>query len=810
MTFRLKQLTVEDFRSIRGRATVDLDAPVVLIHGPNGVGKTSLLSAIELGLTGDVAALSRGDAGFLQHLVHKDSPNGIGSVALTVSRDDGTTNAQVRLSAAGIDGAGLLSEKDAEFFSNRCYLAQSNLGRLFEIYQHQDARRSDTALTKFVKDLLRLDSLDALIDGLIPVGNVSRLRTTAPQFYTARADLPALQGDAATAEFDATNLESELQSLEAEIRGLSGDVWRDNQPIESEGLVAELLSRRQADDRELTDLARRRREIEVVRAQVEAFATTDAGAQRVAAEQALAAARIASSAWAAGDGQKLTAVLQAIQAKHPEVPPVESGAEAAHAAALTLLAKEITRVGGVIAGDTANAAALTAVEADIVQGQARLAQIDRELGGLAETNQDLANALAALAPHIHTDDCPVCGRNFGEVSEQPLAAYLSTRIAALSETAGRLEALSRDRSSGAAAVAAATRRADELRARLLTAEVLASVKRDLAQLEEWRNALTALADAAHAGTDTQLKLVLAERDLAQLSSQDSALSGHRQQLVDHAAALQVAAPEIQETAEHTAVRQLAEIERRTDVISTRQERFRRAEDLVRQVGNRRAGLASARTTAQAARRRFDALSTAKKEADRRIDLAKDLADAARKKRTAIVSRVFNQELNTVWRDLFIRLAPEEDFVPRFKLPDVGAGRVEAELETIYRTGGLGGDPRSMLSAGNLNTAALTLFLALHLSVRATLPLLIIDDPVQSMDEVHVAQLAALLRTLKAADQQVVIAVHERALFDYLTLELSPAFNGDQLITIELTRALGGDTRPIWDLKSFKIDEAIAA
>ncbi|MDB5593278.1 MAG: hypothetical protein JWM36_239 [Hyphomicrobiales bacterium] len=116
----------------------------------------------------------------------------------------------------------------------------------------------------------------------------------------------------------------------------------------------------------------------------------------------------------------------------------------------------------------------------------------------------------------------------------------------------------------------------------------------------------------------------------------------------------------------------------------------------------------------------------------------------------------------------------------------------------------------MLSAGNLNTTALTLFVALHLSVPVTLPLLIADDPVQSMDEVHIAQFAALLRTLKAASRQVVIAVPERALFDHLTLELSPAFNRDRLITIELARALGGDTRLVWDLKSFEIDKAIAA
>jgi exonuclease SbcC len=63
-----------------------------------------------------------------------------------------------------------------------------------------------------------------------------------------------------------------------------------------------------------------------------------------------------------------------------------------------------------------------------------------------------------------------------------------------------------------------------------------------------------------------------------------------------------------------------------------------------------------------------------------------------------------------------------------------------------------------------------------LSVAKRLPCLIIDDPFQSMDEVHVAQLAALLRTLsRQHDRQIVIAVHEKPLFDYLALELSPAF-----------------------------------
>ncbi len=116
----------------------------------------------------------------------------------------------------------------------------------------------------------------------------------------------------------------------------------------------------------------------------------------------------------------------------------------------------------------------------------------------------------------------------------------------------------------------------------------------------------------------------------------------------------------------------------------------------------------------------------------------------------------------------------------------------------------------MLSTGNLNTAALSLFIALHLAVEPKFPCLVLDDPVQSMDEVHIAQFAALLRILaKHHERQLVLAVHERELFEYLALELSPAFEGDELITVELGSDSDGEpvhhsTRLAW-----AEDEALA-
>ena len=171
----------------------------------------------------------------------------------------------------------------------------------------------------------------------------------------------------------------------------------------------------------------------------------------------------------------------------------------------------------------------------------------------------------------------------------------------------------------------------------------------------------------------------------------------------------------------------------------------------------------------------------------------------------------------MWRDLFVRLAPDEQFVPAFKVPKKTARKLEVQLETRLRDGASSGHPKSILSAGNLNTAALTLFLSLHLTVEPVLPWLVIDDPVQSMDEIHTSQFAALVRALaRQGGRQVVIAVHEQPLFEYLTLELAPASTDDRLITVQLQKDVSKDTlvtqdTRVWDPSSvFSPSEARSA
>jgi DNA repair protein SbcC/Rad50 len=56
----------------------------------------------------------------------------------------------------------------------------------------------------------------------------------------------------------------------------------------------------------------------------------------------------------------------------------------------------------------------------------------------------------------------------------------------------------------------------------------------------------------------------------------------------------------------------------------------------------------------------------------------------------------------------------------------------------------------------------------------------------------------------------VITVHELALFAYLTLELSPAFPGDSLIAVEITRTFEGKAVVTRRAFGFEDNRAIAA
>ncbi|MBK8891392.1 MAG: AAA family ATPase [Dechloromonas sp.] len=807
---RLKSVTVTDFRSIRGTVTVPLDSPVVLIHGQNGSGKTSILSAIELGLTGQVASLARVDPTFESHLVHKAATEG--RVSITV---DGLTDlspsAEIKSINKKFSGKGVLSPLLSRFYGERCYLAQSTLARLLEIYQHKDARLTESPLTKFVKDLLGLDQLDALVEGLHDAGDVRRLRTGAPLYWEVRDAIPKLEGEIARLTKDQLALATEIlqltQSVQARlvVMGLP-----ERSDIRSPQASSQLQS--EAAEPELQRLAKSRRDIGAV---IEQWSTVQSGVtshERDAAEARSKTAGESLRRWRDSHGKQLESVFAAMATYFSDLPSPSSTRPAhARSVALETVSAELKRCGSVLARDLDDSKQLAALDEGIGKSRSRIAVLDEQTAKHAAAAGSLAEALNAILPHVHSENCPVCSRDFGEVSDRPLSEHLASQISTLTESAGRLQALSKERLEGATSLANAERSRGLVAGRLLTSEARDELKTRVARLSEFQLSLQQFEPAVIEGEKCINEANEASASLNALRVKDQKATTIRAAAQKFAGDLSLQPIGESEPLIEALQRFQSNVSKTEDALTAKESARREANASLKQLNVLEGQKQSLVKAIDDNKRRLARVSQLKVVADRRITQAKELSHRARDQRTAIVRRVFNESLNAIWRDLFVRLAPDEPFVPAFALPESDGGAVEAVLETLYRSGGKGGNPRAMLSAGNLNTAALTLFLALHLSVKPALPWLLIDDPVQSMDEVHIAQFAALLRTLsKQHGRQIVVAVHEKPLFDYLALELSPAFQNDRLITIDIGRAADGKTVIDYEPQVWVPDQAVAA
>ncbi len=519
----------------------------------------------------------------------------------------------------------------------------------------------------------------------------------------------------------------------------------------------------------------------------------------------------ALAAWRSGAGATLDRAVGAVRVHFADIQPIDEGPEKSRVEALRRATAEEMR------SDTLHRNHVNATErvknlnAVVQRASARIEELNKDLAGAAKDAKTLANALAGVVPHISGETCPVCDRDFADQDAGPLSAHIAAKIASLTNEAGRLQALAAERAEESKRLTDAQRELlSAVNGQLSTEDLAENTIRktqmaDLAQqLRDLESAANEGARLLAAATEARQALVFARRRADLTVSMLPEIETAVQRVVEQPTSSFVDIVQALDEALRLTDARFGNVER---VVALRIEALSRLENRMRDLEQIR----TLRADSERSVKRMASVNDALKEVEASRDQAKKVSEAANTVRSTIVKKVFSTSLNKVWRDLFVRLAPSEHFVPAFRLPHGPGGKIEAVLETLHRSGKASGSPGAMLSQGNLNTAALTLFLALHLSVPLRMPWLVLDDPVQSMDDVHIAQFAALLRTLsKSVGRQVVIAVHERALFDYLTLELSPAFPGDSLITVEITRNFSNEAVVTPQIFSYEEDRAIAA
>lgn len=800
----LRALDITNFRSIKGHIHAPLDAKVVLVHGENGAGKTSLLSAIELALTGSVQSLKRADASYARQLLHRSADQG--SIVLNAAIGLNQRSFEARLDANGASSKGALDVRLSSFFSERAYLPQSLLGQLLQIYQESGSDR-DSPLAKFVGKLLGLDRLDALEAGLQPLADVRNVRKITNGWSAAETQKTRIErlldGQGKTRKAAAERIDAEIKRLAALCIGLELAVEVSEATLDH---VLELLN----DPTDTTALEARTdqlRQLGSIGREIQE-ARRDGNDQQVP-DAALTAADFAT--WDQAHGPAYAALRSRVEALLPEVSlPSELGSFAS--AALARLRGTATELSERADQARSDGARLAAAELERKQASDQRDAIDREVASLPTDAGSLASALSELTSFIDTDICPVCDRNFADMDQGSLSDHLQAKVRSLSGSAGRLLSLGRSHGEAQISVERLDGEIETLSARTIDPQKLAELDRDAAAAANAASEVEAMAETLDEGGRLLARDIGARRAVSDAQSRNVALLAARETL--RTFSLSIGAPE------------LAESEQVGDA-STRLQFHLMAETkrLGERLTNRREGAELVASIRTAIERRVEMDASIKIDAaalsavDTSLDRAQKLREegqairrAVDTVRSSIIRREFNDRLNRLWRDLFVRLAPSEPFVPAFRIPTSATQRLQPKLITEHRLGGdAGGTPGAMLSAGNLNTAALTLFIALHLSVPKELPWLILDDPVQSMDDVHIAHFAALLRTLsKEHDRQIVISVHDRQLFEYLRLELSPSTPSDSLITLELSRGPRRDTLCQHDRLTYREETALLA
>lgn len=400
-------------------------------------------------------------------------------------------------------------------------------------------------------------------------------------------------------------------------------------------------------------------------------------------------------------------------------------------------------------GDQPSDAELESLRAGLTQAESALDTVHEawvsaqdQLSAARRAAADMAQ-LAALAVPLLSDHCPVCGQAIDRDHVERELRERAETTETIVQLQQAVEALSRDNAAAAAAV-------DEARSAVVAAEK--QVQLGLEAREASSNA-----DAA-------------------VSALDDATDFLRFERYELSAFLEVSAPVLEYIGRgRRHLLNLLEIfENQAD-----QGAVDRA---AAEISGLETTLAAADTQLAAESSRAKKLQTLSEQTlDARVEVTEERL----------------RSIQPLVENIFQRLDPH----PAFKT-------VEFELDTYYRRGttsplvideveNVSADPLLIFSTSQANIVALSYFIAMSLSAAERgLPFLLLDDPVQSMDDVNVLGFADLCRHLRSR-RQLIVSTHERRFASLLERKLAPRAEGS---TTKMIRFTG------WDRGGPTVDE----
>jgi len=191
------------------------------------------------------------------------------------------------------------------------------------------------------------------------------------------------------------------------------------------------------------------------------------------------------------------------------------------------------------------------------------------------------------------------------------------------------------------------------------------------------------------------------------------------------------------------------------------------------VGRQRPSSEEARASSDAelARLRLASVQARRERVARSRNEAATLHEAVRQARLDVVRREFAR-LSPLAQDIYSRLDPHPTFQDIDLVSELfrSAGTTIAQVrDPLF---GVAADPMLVFSSAQANIAAISYVMALNGASSVGAPVLLLDDPMQAMDEVNVLGFAELCRHVRR-QRQLIVSTHDRRFAHLLERKLAP-------------------------------------
>lgn len=665
------RLYIEAFRGFNTPVEIDLSASVVIIHGPNGMGKTSLFDALQWVLLGELPRLRTARLKPSQEYIVNAYRTGEratvrvemqlrgepvqlsrtgdrnGSLLTWMSHDEILRGEPAE--AALAEGFGAGPELDLASALHACGLLQQDAAR--EVLASKPRDRFDT-----FSELLGLGELAAV-----------------EQWAKTRAAAASAQAKAV--EEEAFEVERRVAQTTARLEELRSNAAA--RPV-----VQDVLARLE------TEL--RSGELSVTRP----VESRDAAVALVAEAGALA-----------HDSATLASELRRLEVLVASSPPVDREA-----------LEQVQRL-----------RAESEVAAAVARDQLALAV--QRLARRREAQESLARMASAVLPHVTGDACPVCGQQIDP-----------------EDVRGRLSAI-----------------AGELSTAELEAEV-SDIQRRLEAAEE------SLASAQRAEDALVTQLTTAAECQAQLEAAIARMGAIRAR----GDMLQV--PELLRVPRESYLGLESLAERLSAVASFGRELVSAWD------ASAPAEEARAVTDAERARQLAESIAARREALSRVSHHATTLYEAVRRARVDVVRGEFAR-LSPLAQDIYSRLDPHPTFQDIDLVSELFRSVGTTTAQVTDAVAGVSADPMLVFSSAQANIAAISYLMSLNVASSIGAPVLLLDDPVQAMDDVNVLGFADLCRHVRQR-RQLILSTHERRFAHLLERKLAPRREGDRTVVIE--------------------------